>query len=103
VPLTIILEEAKAKPVFICDYCNQEITDAFDGNYEWNEPEGVNRITDIKFIHKECGMLYDQKYGRNDCNMGIHNLMVYLLNNLNLRPEQLKEAYRNTADLSQLG
>jgi len=34
--------------------------------------------------------------------MGIHNLMVYLLNNLDLGPKRLKEAYKNTQKLTEL-
>ena len=100
-PLTIVVEKNKWKPVFICDYCGREISDAFDGNYEWNRPEDAQQVTDIKFLHKACSRLYGSKYGTLECSMGIHNLMVYLLNNLSLTPDRLEEAHRNTEALSQ--
>ena len=99
---TIVLDKGRANPVFICDYCGKEITDASDGNYGWNEPEGVQHITDVKFLHKVCSIPYNNKFGTLLFNMGIDNLMVYLLNNLNLTPKRLKEAYRNAETLSRL-
>ena len=101
-PLTIIIEEEGTKPAFICDECGKEITDAFDANYEWNEPDDETRITDIKFLHKDCSRAYEIKHGRSDCNMGIHNLMVYLLNNTHLHKEELEAAYANSASLNQM-
>ena len=98
-PLTLALNEGRTKPIFVCDFCDKEIEDAFDGNYEWNDPAGNSPITDIKYLHKQCSRPYEGKFGRLEYNMGLHNLMVYLLNNLNLREDRLKQAYQNTADL----
>ncbi|MDX2030323.1 MAG: hypothetical protein SF339_06625 [Blastocatellia bacterium] len=101
-PLAIIVEERQSRPTFICDYCHKEIVNAFEGNYEWNASNDMKEVTDIKFLHKKCVRQYEKEFGRNGHHMGLHNLMVYLLNNLNLTPERLREAYENTADLSRI-
>ena len=65
-PLTIVFDkkEGVSKPVFICDYCNKEIVDAYDGSCVWNEAEGENRITDFKFLHHPaCDLRYQAKFG----------------------------------------
>jgi hypothetical protein len=100
-PFTIVRDEGGDRPSFVCNFFGKEIEDAFEGSYEWNVPEGQNKTTDVKFLHNECSRPYEAKYGPTDFNMGIHNLMVYLLNNLRLTPERLKQAYDDTARLSQ--
>src|SRR5712691_9680929 len=50
-----LLKTACTRPVLVCDHCDTEITDAFDGDYKWNKPRAT-RITDIKSLHKvRCG------------------------------------------------
>jgi hypothetical protein len=101
-PLELI-DTGGVKPVFVCDYCDNEITDAFDGNFQWNyPPQDVKRITDIKFLHKKCTKLYSEKFGIIDCSLGMENLMVYLLNNLGLTTERLEKAYESALITSQL-
>lgn len=101
-PLTMILDKGASRPALVCDFCNEEITDAFGGYWEWNEPAGETRITNFKFIHGRCNEAHERLNGKSEYFMGIHNFMVYLLNNLNLTGERLDEAYKNTQDLSQL-
>jgi len=104
-PLTIVFDkkEGVSKPVFICDYCNKEIVDAYDGSCVWNEAEGENRITDLNFFIIRHA-IYDIKLSLvlSLFSMGIRNLMVYLLNNLKLTKEKIEEARRNSAELSRL-
>jgi hypothetical protein len=103
-PFALIVDEKTrlTKPVFICDHCCKEIKDAFDGNYEWDDPQQGNLIVNVVFLHKGCVRPYDKTHHQPRFNMGIHNLMVYLLNNLDLGPKRLKEAYKNTQKLTEL-
>jgi len=34
-PLCIRIEQTIHKPVILCDHCSQEISDAREGNYQW--------------------------------------------------------------------
>lgn len=37
-PLKIEMSPESVRPIVICDQCGEAITDARDGNYEWQAP-----------------------------------------------------------------
>lgn len=79
-PITIFYNKGKCNPLFICDYCQQEIKDAtVEGNYIWNLDA---EESPIYFTHKKCCHSFEQKYKA--INWGAENLdllLVYLARN----------------------
>ena len=54
--MRIVHEKGLCKPVVFCDHCGEAITDAKDGNYQWQEsPEGESGP--LHFTHKGCWRL----------------------------------------------
>ena len=54
-PLRILRDRGGDRPAVICDLCGAEITDAQDGNYQWQgDGQGGWGDGEIHFTHKPC-------------------------------------------------
>lgn len=96
--LEIVTKDGRHCPTFICDHCLLEITNARQGNYEWDEEGGA-----ALFLHKNCCYSSDRSRGRLDFNMGLDVFVAYLLNNSGLNtPRQIRQAQEVAAMFSRL-
>jgi hypothetical protein len=92
-PLQIKRESGLDRPVVICDHCGLEITEAKDGNYEWEVgEEGEILNGTIYFTHKRCCHAFEQT--NRGCArwyaIGLECLPVYLANNLQMDWDRAK-------------
>jgi hypothetical protein len=92
-PLMIKAEGNLSKPVILCDYCGQEITEARQGNYQWRMSESGKGVEGkIYFTHKSCCHAFetanpDPLWGA----MELDCLPVYLSDNLKVNWNKAKE------------
>jgi len=63
-PLKIEMSPESVRPVVICDQCGEAITDARDGNYEWQAPldPALSRKY-VFFTHKSCALAFELARG----------------------------------------
>ncbi|MCC7023088.1 MAG: hypothetical protein IT338_09680 [Thermomicrobiales bacterium] len=63
-PLKIEMSPESVRPVVICDQCGEPITEARDGNYQWQAPwePGMSRKF-VFFTHKGCNHAFEQARG----------------------------------------
>jgi hypothetical protein len=86
-PLTIRYEGMLCVPVVFCDHCQQEITSADDGNYQWLWTDQPARIC---FTHKACCDPFEHSRGGTwGCNP-LCCLFPYLVNNLGINWRESK-------------
>src|SRR4051812_36907070 len=53
-PLVMKVVEDRCCPVVVCDYCQGEIDDALNGNYQWRSEQAERSYARVYFTHKEC-------------------------------------------------
>lgn len=97
-----VKKDGTAIPVFICDRCGQPIEEPFQANCEWNDSDGNQLITDMKFFHNEkanqCSMLNDEKGEPTENSVSMDIFICQLLDAMGLTPgldNRLEEAYKN--------
>lgn len=96
-PLRMRRDGSLDRPVIVCDHCGLEITDAKDGNYEWQvDPSGQIKDGTIHFTHKRCCHPFEQANGDRLgwLAIGLECLPVYLANNLQLDWDRAKKTAR---------
>ena len=93
-PLQMSLKGNLFAPIFICDYCQQPITDVEDGNYEWLTDEQADPEPTIYFTHKRCSLPFERRMGRSTMNMPLDVFFVYLGNNTNLNFQKAKRTVK---------
>jgi len=84
-PLVIRLQGRYDVPQVVCDCCQQVITDASDGNYQWcytTYREG--ETARIAFTHKACADAFERQHGGNWGVMELAALPAFLANNLHV-------------------
>jgi len=93
-PIEVRERRGKCYPVVVCDHCGEVISDAQDGNYEWQQGGGP-----VFFTHKRCCLAFEDARGGRSvwgaCPLSV--LPVYLAGNLKL---DLREARRTAALLA---
>jgi hypothetical protein len=63
-PLRILHDRGVDRPAGICDLCGAEISDARDGNYQWQvDGQGGWRDGEIYFTHKRCCEAFEERHG----------------------------------------
>ncbi|GAB4201793.1 MAG: hypothetical protein OHK0022_24200 [Roseiflexaceae bacterium] len=76
-------------PVVICDYCNQVIDDAIDGNFLWKvlEDGSIGETGKIYFTHKHCDQAFEDNNPETNFlwySDELDNLPIYLMRSLNM-------------------
>ena len=57
-PLKVVFDKGEWCPVVVCDHCGERITDARQGNYQWQH-DGET----VVFTHKKCCRDYESAHG----------------------------------------
>jgi hypothetical protein len=101
-PLRMKWEGGLYRPVIVCDHCGLEISDAEDGNYEWQvEQSGAIVDGTIYFTHKRCCHPFEQANGGRPAWFAItlECLPVFLANNLQVDWHRAEKTARLMATL----
>ena len=83
-PLVIRDDGDIFRPIPVCDYCNEDITDVEDGNYQWPMRDVPGGDMPIYFTHKRCCHPFEQTHRLVGGPWGAEELkflLVYLANN----------------------
>jgi hypothetical protein len=103
-PIKMMASGPLVGPVIICDFCEQCIEDATQGNYIWNDDEsGAGGLMDVYFVHNSgpCDMGLQSRMGKHMHNsLELSVLFPYLIRNLNVDMERAeKDAYIASEEL----
>jgi hypothetical protein len=89
--LAIVHQGGFDRPVVICDWCEQRIESAADGNYEWQMATGRQMPLEpqaVFFTHKRCCHPFEMAHGGRNGTLwgaiGLEALPVFLARNLGL-------------------
>ena len=77
------VKRGRFKPIIRCDYCDQEIATAKEGNEQWQE--GDDRIY---FTHKHCSHALELTHGGVWFADELGSMLVHLVTNLQVDMEQ---------------
>lgn len=90
----VVDRDQRLAPQIFCDHCGEQITDAKDGNYQWEYDEQL-KPTDgqVYFTHKRCCLAFEHARGGRSgwAAMELCCLPVYMAANLRLDWKKAKE------------
>jgi hypothetical protein len=79
-----VRDDDRKSPMVFCDYCNQEITRASDGNVEWRALDN----TEAFFTHKSCSKPFRKANPQIRNSMELIQFPLRLALNLGIDPDR---------------
>jgi hypothetical protein len=80
-PLCIVEGRHGARPTIVCDYCQEPITRAAEGNYQWQHGAEGTPLAMV-FTHKQCCHPFELTHEGPWMAIELEWLLVFLKNNL---------------------
>lgn len=90
--MPLVLKDVKGClcPAIFCDHCHDQINDAEDGSYLWDNHVPAPRP--LVFVHRRCDRAFTAAHPNGDYGWTpLECLPIYLAHNLRVNPQEAEE------------